>query len=74
MMIKGYKKYFRRRMFMAKLNQKISIENLIIDEIENTSDNDWDRLCNTCSSLIIESGMTDSDIDNIVAKVKNGNV
>ena len=59
---------------MAKLNQKISIENLISDEIENTSDNDWDRLCNTCSSLIRESGMTDSDIDNIVAKVKNGNV
>lgn len=57
---------------MAKLNQKISIENLIIDKIENTSDNDWDRLCNTCSSLIKEIGMTDSDIDKIVAKVKNG--
>ena len=55
-----------------KLNQKISIENLIIDEIENSSNNDWDKLCNTCSSLIRESGMTDSDIDNIVAKVKNG--
>lgn len=55
-----------------KLNQKILIENLLLDEIENSSNNDWDRLCNICSSLIKESGMTDSDIDNIVAKVKNG--
>lgn len=55
-----------------KLNQKISVEDLLIDEIENSSSNDWDILCDTCSSLIKEAGMTDSDIDDIVAKVKNG--
>ena len=59
---------------MTKLNQKVSVENLIIDEIENTSANDWDVLCDKCSSVIKETGMTDSDIDNIVDKVKNGNV
>lgn len=55
-----------------KLNQKVLVEDLLIDEIENSSSNDWDMLCDTCSSLIKEIGMTDSDIDDIVAKVKNG--
>lgn len=55
-----------------KLNQKVLVEDLLIDEIENSSSNDWDMLCDTCSSLIKETGMTDSDIDDIVAKVKNG--
>lgn len=55
-----------------KLNQKVFVEDLLIDEIENSSNNDWDTLCDTCSSLIKETGMTDSDIDDIVAKVKNG--
>lgn len=55
-----------------KLNQKISVEDLLIDEIESSSSNDWDILCDICSSLIKEAGMTDSDIDDIVAKVKNG--
>lgn len=55
-----------------KLNQKTSIEKLLIDEIENSSNNDWNELCNACSSLIEKSGMTDTDIDNIVKKVKSG--
>lgn len=54
-----------------KLNQK-TIEELFIDEIENSSNNDWDELCNACSSLIKEANMTDSDIDSIIEKVKNG--
>lgn len=56
------------------LSQKVLVEDLLLDEIENSSSNDWDTLCDTCSSLIKETGMTDSDIDNIVAKVKNGAV
>ena len=56
---------------MAKSNTNISIENLILNEIENSSTNDWDELCNACSSLIIEANMTEEDIDEIVDKVKN---
>lgn len=55
-----------------KLNQKISIEELFIDEIECSSDNDWDKLCDDCSSLIKEANMSEKDIDSIVKKVKNG--
>lgn len=57
---------------MAKINQEISIEELLIDEIQNSSTNDWDELCDACSSLVKDAGMTDSDIDMIVEKVKNG--
>lgn len=73
MIIKGYKKYDRRRIFMAnKLNQKTSIEELLIDEIEYNSNNDWDKLCDDCSSLIEEANMSEKDIDDIVEKVKHG--
>ncbi len=34
--------------------------------------NDWNELCDACSSLMDEAKMTDSDIDDIVMKVKNG--
>lgn len=57
---------------MNKLNERISVEELLIDEIENSSTNDWDELCNACSSLMKNAKMTDKDIDNIVKKVKNG--
>ena len=57
---------------MAKLNKSISIEDMLIDEIENSSTNDWDELCNACSSLIKEANMSNEDIDKIVKKVKNG--
>lgn len=74
MIIKGFKKNkTRRRYVMAKLKEKISVEE-IIDEIENSSTNDWDELCNACSSLIKDAKMTDEDIDNIVKKVKNGSL
>ncbi len=59
---------------MAKLKEKVSIEEMLIDEIENSSTNDWDELCNSCSSLIKDAKMTDKDIDNIVKKVKNGTI
>ena len=56
---------------MAKLKENISLEEILIDEIENSSSNDWDELCNACSSLIKDAEMTDKDIDKIVKKVKN---
>lgn len=55
-----------------KIKQKTSIKDLLIDEIEKSSINDWNELCDACSSLVEKAGMTSSDIDNIVAKVKNG--
>ena len=58
---------------MAKLKEKISIEELLIDGIENSSNNDWDELCNACSSLVKDAKMTDDDIDNIVKEIKNRN-
>ena len=57
---------------MAKLKENISLEEIFINEIENSSNNDWDELCDTCSSLIKDAKMTYSDIDEIVKKVKNG--
>lgn len=73
MIIKGFKKNIRRRRYvMAKLKENISLEEIFIDEVENSSSNDWDELCNACSSLIKDAKMTDADIDKIVKKVKNG--
>ena len=57
---------------MAKINKSVSVEDMLIDEIENSSTSDWDELCNACSSLIKEANMSDKDIDEIVKKVKNG--
>lgn len=57
---------------MAKLKENISLEEMLIDEIENSSSNDWDELCNACSSLIKDAKMTNEDIEEIVKKVKNG--
>ena len=75
MIIQGFKKFnVRRRYVMAKIKDKVSFEEILIDEIENSSTNDWDELCNACSSLIEEAKMTDEDIDNIVKKVKNGTI
>lgn len=51
---------------MAKSNSKISLENLLIDEIENSSNNSWNELCDACSSLIKEVNMSDEEIDKIV--------
>lgn len=73
MKIINYKKFDKRRRYvMAKINQGISIDELLIDEIQNSSTNDWDELCDACSSLVKDAGMTDSDIDMIVEKVKKG--
>ncbi len=55
-----------------KLNEKTSVKEILIDEIENSSTNDWDELCDVCSSLVKKAKMTDADIDNIVKKVKKG--
>ena len=75
MRIRKFKEFSRRRRYvMAKLKEKVSIEEILIDEIENSSTNDWDELCNACSSLIKDAKMTDKEIDNIVKKVKNGTI
>ena len=75
MNIKQFKKFnTRRRYVMAKLKEKISFEEILIDEIENSSTNDWDELCDACSSLVETAKMTDKDIDNIIKKVKNGTI
>lgn len=75
MVIKNFHSFSKRRRYvMSKLNKNISIEDLIIDEIENSSTNDWDELCTACSSLIKEANMTDEDIDEITKKVKNGTI
>ena len=43
MIIKGFKKNIRRRRYvMAKLKENISLEEIFIDEVENSSSNDWD--------------------------------
>ena len=59
---------------MAKLKENISLEEIFIDDIENSSNNNWDELCNACSSLIKDAKMTNQDIDQIVEKVKNGTI
>lgn len=59
---------------MAKPNQKLSVENIIIDEIDKNSSNDWDKLCDVCSSLIKDVKMTDEEIDKIVDASKNGDI
>ena len=75
MKIKKFKKFVKRRRYvMAKLKENISLEEIFIDDIENSSNNNWDELCNACSSLIKDAKMTTQDIDKIVEKVKNGTI
>lgn len=51
-------------------NKKILDTNSIIDEVVNSSSNDWNELCERCSSLVSEANLTSEDIDNIVAEAK----
>lgn len=57
-----------------KVKENISVEELLIDEIESSSSNDWDELCDACSSLIEEAKMTHDEIDKIVKRVKKGKI
>lgn len=57
-----------------QINEKISLQDLLIDEIGRRATNDWDELCDACSSLVQEAKMTDEDIDSIVKKVKDGTI
>lgn len=54
------------------MNKKTQIVELneIINAIEENSSNDWDELCDKCSSLVKEAGITDKKIDEIVKKCK----
>lgn len=54
---------------MIKTSHKTNID-YMIDIVENNSSNDWDELCNKCSSLIKDAKITDADIDRIVKKSK----
>ena len=68
--IKKYKKFKnRRRYIMDKKTQELNIDN-IIDIVENDSSNSWDDLCEKCSSLVKEAGMTYQEIDEIVEGCK----
>lgn len=55
---------------MAKSNSKVSLENLFIEEIENSSNNSWNELCTACSSLIKDVNMSNEEIDEIVKSSK----
>lgn len=54
---------------MNRTTQKINLKD-IIDIVDNNSSNEWDDLCNKCSSLVKEAGMTEEKIDKIVKKCK----
>lgn len=70
MKIKGYMKLKDgRRLKMLKTTHKTKMD-YIIDIVENNSSNNWDDLCNKCSSLIKDAKMTDNDIDRIVNRSK----
>ena len=70
MKINHYKKIKKgRRFYMIKTSHKAEID-YMIDLIENNSSNDWDELCNKCSSLIKDAKMSDKDIERIVKKSK----
>lgn len=54
---------------MNKTTQKINVKD-IVDIVDNNSSNEWDDLCNKCSSIIRESGITDAEINKIINKSK----
>ncbi len=42
--------------------------------VNDSAYDEWNDLCNKCSSIVEEAGMTYDDIDNIVRKVKDGTI
>ncbi len=70
--IKGVKKYNRREKYMEKVINKSNVKNLINMLVEQSS-NDWDELCDNCTTLIKEAKMTNDDIDEIVERVRKEN-
>lgn len=68
MRIKGVRKDERRSTFMLNVKEisKLNVNDSAYDE--------WNDLCNKCSSIVEEAGMTYDDIDNIVRKVKEGTI
>ena len=70
MNISHYKKIEKgRRFYMIKTSHKEKID-YIVDIVESNSSNDWDELCNKCSSLIKDAHMTDIEIERIVKESK----
>lgn len=51
-------------------SKKILDTKVIIDAVETSSSNDWNELCEKCSSLVSEANLSSEDIDEIVAEVK----
>lgn len=70
--IKGIKKSNRREKYMEKVLNKSNVKNLINMLVEQSS-NDWDELCDNCTTLIKEAKMTNEDIDEIVERVRKNN-
>lgn len=54
---------------MNKALKNIDVSELM-DLIEKDSINNWDDLCNKCSSLVKDAGMTNQEIDEIVKQCK----
>ena len=70
MNIKGFKKIKKRKRYiMNKSLKDIDMSNLM-NLIEKDSINNWDDLCNKCSSLVKDAGMTNQEIDEIVKQCK----
>lgn len=57
---------------MEKVMNKSNVKNLINMLVEQSS-NDWDELCDNCTTLIKEAKMTNEDIDEIVERVRKNN-
>lgn len=55
---------------MQKIIENTLTKNMLIDSIENNSSNDWDELCEKCSSLVKDANLSFDDIDKIVEKIK----
>lgn len=53
---------------MIKTTQKINLKD-IMNIVDNNS-SEWDDLCNKCSSLVKEAGITEEKIDEIVRECK----
>ncbi len=69
---KESKKNKRRERNMEKVKAQSSIQELFNTLIEQSS-NDWNELCENCTTLIKEAKMSNEDIDEIVERVRKEN-
>ena len=57
----------------GKYEMKLQTQDIVLDILEDI-DNDFNKLCRICNAIIVESGMTEEEIDKIVKEVKEQNV